>query len=215
MPLIVCGWYTPNYASWAEKITTNLDALDLPHDFVRVEKEGKYWQTVTLMKAQQVANAMVRHPDKTIVFLDVDCEVLNAGAIRAMESLAGDVGIYLRTKYRRAGGVRFGARSGTMFFKPTPGARSFVAKWVQLSRNAPPYSVDQDSLAVALGNVPEAMVHFLDVRYCAVAGDKLPDPFVLHTSASATATTRSAGKLRQTWARVLWWANQRKLAIQH
>jgi hypothetical protein len=204
MSVIVCGWYTPNYAPWARQITANLNALGLPHDFVCVEMQGQYWQTVTLMKAQQALDAMCRHPDQTIVLLDVDCQVLSAPAIHALDDLPGDVGFYLRTKFRRAGKVRFGARSGTMFFKPTPEALAFVRKWVELSREAPPYSVDQDSLAVTLGKTP-ALVNFLDVRYCAVAGDKVADPYVLHASAAATSATKSAGKWRRAFHRNLWW----------
>lgn len=211
MSIMVCGWYTPNYAHWARQIESNLRDLGLPHDFVCVEPQEGYWQTVTLMKAQQALNAMQRHPDKTIVLLDVDCQVLSAEAIRDLESLPGDVGFYLRTRFRRAGKIRFGARSGTMFFKPTLGAQAFVCKWVELSRQAPPYSVDQDSLAVALGKTP-TMVHFLDVRYCAVAGDNVPDPYVLHANAAATSVTRSANKWRRAVYRNLWWVTKGFLA---
>lgn len=205
--IVVCGWYTPNYADWAQKIIANLSSLGLPHDFVCVAPESAYWQTVTLMKAQQALNAMGRHPDKTVVLLDVDCQVLSAEAILAMEDLPGDVGFYLRTKFRRAGKVRFGARSGTMFFKPTSGALAFVRKWVELSGQAPPYSVDQDSLAVAIGKTP-TLLHFLDVRYCAVAGDRVENPYVLHANAAATSVTRSAGKWRRALYRNIWWVTR-------
>jgi hypothetical protein len=210
MGVIVCGWYTPNYAKWARQIEANLADLGLPYDFVCVEKQGKYWQTVTLMKAQQALDAMHRHPDKTIVLLDVDCQVLSAQAIRDMENLPGDVGFYLRTRFRRAGKVRFGARSGTMFFKPTAGARAFVLKWAELSQKAPPYSVDQDSLAVALGKTP-TQVYFLDVRYCAVASDNIADPYVAHSNAAATSITESANKWRRAFYRNLWWIMRGRL----
>jgi hypothetical protein len=213
MAVVVCGWYTPNYAPWAREIEANLDALGLPHDFVCVEAQGVYWQTVTLMKAQQALNAMLRHPDKTIVLLDVDCHVLSAPAITALEDMPGDVGFYLRTRFRRAGKVRFGARSGTMVFKQTPGAYAFVRKWVELSGQAPPYSVDQDSLAVALGKTP-SLVHFLDVRYCAVVGDQVSEPYVLHANAAASSVTKSADKWRRALYRNLWWVTRKMRPVK-
>jgi hypothetical protein len=186
--MIVCGWYTPDYRVWADKLFENLDALGLPHDFVEVEKPPHGWEQITMLKAGEVLKAMDRHPDKVIVFLDVDCEVRSAERLRELAHISGDVGFYLRTKWRRGGGVRFGTRSGTMVFKPTDAARTFVEVWRDLSDTAPAYAVDQDSLTVAMGKVPQCVLSFLDVRYCAVATDKLSDPWVLHSSASASAT---------------------------
>ena len=43
---------------------------------------------------------MDRHPDKVIVLLDVDCRVL--GDLSPLAEIGGDVGFYVRTKYRRS-----------------------------------------------------------------------------------------------------------------
>jgi hypothetical protein len=53
-----------------------------------------------------------RHPGEVVTFLDVDCEVL--GDLAPLAAVTGDVAFYIRTKYRRSGGMRFGARSGTV-----------------------------------------------------------------------------------------------------
>lgn len=184
--MIVCGWHTPDYTPWAQALKANLSSLGLPHDIVPVAPRNGSWAQTTLSKAQHVRSAINRHPGKAVVFLDVDCEVMCRDKLIELTQIPGDVGFYLRTKFKRSGGSRMGTRSGTMVFKPTVGARAFVRKWVELSQTAPRGSVDQDSLAVALGRVPECLVSFIDKRYCAVATDQLPDPWILHSCASAS-----------------------------
>ena len=84
--------------------------------------------------------------------------------------------------FKRISSIRWGARSGTMVFRPTPAARRFVEIWRDLSDTAPVYSIDQDSLAVAMGKSP-CTLDILDGRYCAVPKDNLQDPWIFHYSA--------------------------------
>lgn len=80
-------------------------------------------------------DAMDRHPDKVIVLLDVDCRVL--GDLSPLAEIGGDVGFHIRTKYRRSGGMRFGARSGTVVVRPTAGARAYVQAWITAAAELP------------------------------------------------------------------------------
>ena len=180
---VVCGWYTPDYKVWADRLLSNLTALGLPHDFVVVPKPIAEWESITLLKPQQVLAAMDRNPGKTIIFLDVDCEVLSASAMVSLSEIIGDVGFYLRTKFRRSGALKWSPRSGTMVFKPSLNARKFVEMWRDLSVSAPAYAVDQDMLAITLGKHPWSIT-FIDIRHCAIEGDKVSDPWILHYSAS-------------------------------
>ncbi len=109
-PLIVCGWFTPDYRHWADKLIASLDAVGAPHDIVEVPKLPGTWEANTMAKSAQLLAAMDRHPDKCIAFLDVDCRVL--GDLSPLAGIGGGVGFYMRTKWRRSGGMRFGARSG-------------------------------------------------------------------------------------------------------
>lgn len=199
---IICGWYTPDYRPWRDRLVENLDACGLPHDVVEVARPLGGWEKTTMLKARQVLSAMTRHPGKTIIFLDVDCLVVDADKVRALAAIKGDVGFYLRTKFRRGGDVRFGTRSGTMVFQPTPGARQFAELWARLSDIAPAYSVDQDSLAVAMGHAPDCLFSLLDRRYCAVQSDNLTDPWILHSSAS-NGRADKARKWKKRLARLL------------
>ena len=193
---IVAGWYTPDYRHWWNKLRKQLDMIGAPHDFVEVRKEDGGWEINTMRKAGQVLAAMDRHPDKTIIFLDVDCSVPGGYAgLAKLAQINRDVGLYFRTKWSRRGKSRSGARSGTMVLRPTLQARAFVAAWVAETSVAPRYAVDQDSLAVALGRAPDLSVTYLDVKYCAVRADKCPDPVIFHDSASLHTKTGKFTKL--------------------
>jgi hypothetical protein len=187
MSYIVCGWYTSDYRHWLDTLIPSLEAHDAPHDFVHVPKVDGGWEVNTMQKAVQVQEAMNRHPGKTIIFLDVDCQVL--APLDDLAAISGDVGVYLRTRFRSTGAAKSGWRSGTMVFKPNALARLFVHAWIEETRNAKRYAVDQDSLAVAVGRVPNLSVTMLGVEWCAVPADKCEAPKILHDSASRHSKT--------------------------
>jgi hypothetical protein len=75
--LVVCGWYTWDYEHWLPPLIGDLEQLGIQHDFKITDKpKGARWEHVTLRKAEQACLAVQRHPDKTVVLLDVDCRVL-------------------------------------------------------------------------------------------------------------------------------------------
>ena len=101
------------------------------------------------------------------------------GDLSPLAGIGGDVGFYLRTKWRRSGGMRFGARSGTVVVRPTAGARAYVELWRRMPRGGALGDVDQTALMVAMGRVPWASFTMLGVEYCATDGDKVPAPVIL------------------------------------
>ena len=204
--IVVCGWYTPDYQPWADKFLSNVKNHGLPHDVVKIEQLTGSWEQKTRAKADQVLKAMDRHHDKTIFFLDVDCEVRNPGKLLELKSRRCDVGFYIRTRFRKAGGVKWGVRSGTLLIQPTDKARAFVEAWRDLNASAPAYSHDQDTLMVAMGRVPGCAFSVLDLRYCATTGDGLSDPWILHSSASEN--TPKASKWKKLVRR---WLDQAKV----
>jgi hypothetical protein len=180
-PFIVCGWCTPDYRCWACKLVTSLDDRGIPHDIVEVPKLPGSWEANTMAKPAHLLDAMDRHPDKVTVFLDVDCQVL--GDLSPLAKIGGDVAFYLRTKCR-SGGARFGFRSGTVVVRPTPGARAYVHAWLDAAAEAPWGDVDQAAQMFAMGRAPGTSFTMLGVEYCATAGDCVPEPVILHDSAS-------------------------------
>lgn len=195
MSWIVCGWYTPDYACWWERLRTDLDRLGLAHDFRALLKLDGGWERNTRRKPLEVLDALDRHRGRTVLFLDVDCRITGERAdLDALAGIAGDVGLYLRTRWRSTGAPWSGPRSGTLVLRSTPRALALASAWVAETARAPAASVDQDSLAVALGRVPGLSLTTLDVRFCAVPADNCPDPIILHDRASRNSRT---GKLKR------------------
>lgn len=195
---VVCGWYTPDYAIWAVQLRQNLDRLNEPHDFVPVNKSPGGWEANTMRKATQIRQAMHRNRGKIIVFLDVDCEVMEP--LATLADIHGDIAVHMRCKFGRSGLPRVSVRSGTMVLRPTLLARTFVDTWADVSARAPKGCVDQRTLPMAMTLIPGLSVNNLDVRYCAVAGDQVKSPAILHDSASKALPKRSKF-MRQMYAR--------------
>ena len=176
--LIVCGWYTPDYRKWVDRLVPTLDARSIPHDFVEVPKLPGTWEANTMAKPKHLLAAMERHPDKVIVLVDVDCTV--HGDLTPLAGIEGDIGFSLRGKYRRSDGVRFRIQSGTVVVKPTAAARAYVEAWAAAAAEAPWGYVDQDALLVAMGRVPWCSYTVLPVEMCAMPKDKVAAPIIFH-----------------------------------
>lgn len=179
---VVCAWYTPDYAHWADALKVGLDRHGERHDIVEVEKMAGGWERNTMRKPHQIMAAMKRHPTDTVIFLDVDCEVLES--LAALAKIKGDIGLYFCAKVMRNGVARINARSGTIVLRNTPAATRFVRKWMELGRRAPKGTVDQHTLPIAIAETPDLSVTMLDNRFCAIPCDKVINPVILHDNAS-------------------------------
>jgi len=183
MTYVVCGWYTEDYSVWVSPLLASLDRIGAPHDFVRVEKASGGWERNTLRKPEMIAQAMLRHPQSAVIFLDVDAVVL--GSLDVLADIAADVALYLAVKRKANGNHALFARSGTIVLRPTPMARQFVRTWSSLSRAAPLGWVDQSTLLEALWRTSGLTIAQLDARYCATRKDRVAHPVVLHEQGSA------------------------------
>ena len=128
---VVCGYYTPDYAVHALDLKADLDRVKAPHDIACVAKREGGWEANVRAKPIEIAAAMLRHPDKTIVWLDVDCSI--NGPLDGLAQISGDVAFFARTKLKSNGKPIFCPRSGTMVIRPTVAARAFIAAWGQAS----------------------------------------------------------------------------------
>ena len=179
---IVCGFYTPDYEQWASRLRASLFAHGASHDLVPRAKLPGGWEANTMAKPLAVREAMSRHPDKVVIFLDVDCQVL--GDLAPLARLTADVAFYVRARRRKGGGTRFGVRSGTLVLRPTDAARRFVDAWVILSEAANYGDVDQTTLMLAIGAAPGVTFEALTAKWCATEEDGVAEPVVLHDQAS-------------------------------
>ena len=188
---IVCGWYTPDYRDWWDRLSSNLGDIGAPSDFVERSKSDGGWEINTMRKPHELLAAMDRHPEKTIVFLDVDCAVIGGKAgLAELASISGDIAFFVRSKWsQNSGRPVFTTRSGTFVVRPTRHARAFVNAWCEAGRSAPRYAVDQDSLLAAVGRTPGVSITYLYAKYCAVPQDNCSAPVILHDSASLNSKT--------------------------
>jgi hypothetical protein len=180
-PWIVCGFYTPDYRRWWDRLRPTLEQHGAPHDFVEAEKRSGGWEINTMEKPRQVLAAMERNPDKAIIFLDVDCEV--RGSLEPLSRIRGDVSFHIRTKRKKTHAKWGGIRSGTLVIRPTPEARKFAALWA--SQASLYGDVDQNTLMFAVCDATDCTFQPLPVIYCATRRDKLNSPVIFHDSASA------------------------------
>jgi hypothetical protein len=203
---IVFAWYTPDYRHWADKLVANLDARAIPHDIVEVPKLSGSWEANTMAKPVHLLDAMDRHPRKTIILLDVDCQVL--GDLETpLAGIGGDVAFYVRTSYRKNGGATFAAKSGTVIIRPTEGARRYVEAWIAAAKDAPWGDVDQSAQIVAIGRSPGTSFAVLGVEWCAKEWDNVQAPIILHDRGSwlggAPKITRTRRRLARLLGRVI------------
>lgn len=181
MSFIVCGWYTPDYKPWLGPLISDLDAIGAQHEFVQVEKRDRDWSSMTLRKPFEIRDAMRRNPTKTVIFLDVDCRVL--APLEPLADIPGDVGVCLNGRADKKGRQKIRARSGTMVFKPTEGARDFVDAWALRSTTSLKGANDQTTLAMTLSAHPVTLTT-IGLEWCAIPADGR-NAKILHTSASA------------------------------
>lgn len=188
---LVVGWFTPDYRHWAQRLVASLDKVAAPYHLLACEKSARHWEAETMRKARIVRRLREIHPGKTLILLDVDCEV-RRDLQPLVSSVKGDVAAYVRAKSAGRGKerARIKVMSGTMVFRPTPGATSFVDAWVRAEDECDSTDVDQTSLMIALGRATSFTFEPLGVEWCAFGDGVHPDPVVVHEHASRAARVR-------------------------
>lgn len=185
---IVVGWFTPDYRHWAERLATSLENTATPYHLRACDKGQGFWEAETMRKPRIVRGLRELYSDKTLILLDVDCEVR-----RSLDPLAasiiGDVAAYVRAKTagRAKDRARIKVMSGTMVFRPTPGADRFIDAWEEALSECESTDVDQTALMIALGRATNFTFQPLGAEYCALDRAAHPDPVILHDNASLNA----------------------------
>jgi hypothetical protein len=139
-----------------------------------------------MTKPRHILAAMDRHPDRTIIFLDVDCTAKSS--LDPLTQISGDVGFYMRAQFHRRYGWRFKAVSGTLIIRPTERARAFVEAWAQAADEAPCGEVDQTAQVVAMGRAPGTSFTAIPSEWCGAVGKpSASGAIILHDNASKDA----------------------------
>jgi hypothetical protein len=158
---VVCGWFTddPVYRPLAERLAASLDAIGAPYDLVCVPKIPGSWESNTLPKAGHALAALERHPDKTVIFMDVDYTAM--GDISWLARTSGDVAMQMVARRRKNGSARLAPSAQVMVFKPNENARRFIEAWIDLGREPRPGDTSEAFLTLACA-VPEVSISCLD-----------------------------------------------------
>ncbi len=137
------------------------------------------WRSNCAYKARFCQYMMQCHPDKTLLWLDADAEIV--APIEPMELTALPCDIAVR--FRRWGkpNPRDELMSGTIVIQPSDKAFAVITRWVNLQANSRDW--DQRVLDEARKQV-DCRVWSLDPRYCAIFDEGMADPIVVHHQAS-------------------------------
>lgn len=212
---IVCGWYTPDYRQWAERLAASCATHGERADLVAVDKRHASWEAETQRKPLLVRDALKAHGDvDMIAFLDVDC-VLREPLDAMQQWFTGDVALYGRSKIRTRQHLWF--RSGTLLLRPQRAATlAFVDEWCRQAEVGGAGTVDQDSIILAMERSPATLFQMLPLRYCATVYDvdkgliDHDDAVILHDSASTVGQVRKESRAAKKWRRLKAWLAERR-----
>lgn len=202
MSRIVCGWYTPDYAKWADGLAASCRQLGESFDLTAVEKRSKGWEAETQRKPLMVRDALAKHGDKDlIVFMDVDATV-EKPLDELQRVFRGDIGLYCRARVRTRRHIFF--RSGTIALKPGEHTRAFIDAWCVAAGQSAYGTVDQDSLLRAVEDATSATLQMLPIAYCATKLDvqnghvAMEHVAILHEQASFTSAQKESWLSKRT-----------------
>jgi hypothetical protein len=192
---IVCGWFTddPVYRGYAQDLAASLDQVGAPYDLVATEKLSGGWEANTRAKPAQILAAMDRHPDKTVIFMDVDYTAV--GDLAPLAQMRGDIAVKMGTKRRANGSTRITMGDQVMVIKPNVAARHFVETWLRAIDEARPGDSGETFFSLAVGRA----------RNCALAnmGSAYVATLLTHHRASKH-TTRMNGFGREMMHLFFW-----------
>jgi hypothetical protein len=125
-PFIIVGFFTPNYTGIATTFSENLRAQNQPFHLYAVSAND--WLRSTLLKPEIVLRAMGDYPGRTVMLLDIDCEVY--GDLSSHAAGTADTAFHIVVKQRAKSITKFSS-SRFVVFRNTPGARRLAEAWAE------------------------------------------------------------------------------------
>ena len=125
------SFYTPDYKEDYERLKQSIDKFGIDSDIRKVSKRDNSrleWKVTTLLKAQAIYKAMMKHRRHNIVWVDCDAAIRQYPAL--FDVFKYDIGVYY--KPRQDGTKEL--LSGTIFFRNNAAVRDLVAKWIMLNK---------------------------------------------------------------------------------
>jgi len=188
---VVTGFFTPDYREMARGFASNLAAHSIPRMLYSWEPGS--WQASTLAKPVVVLRAMRDFPNRTIVLMDVDCEV--RGPVGSILDFAADVslfiGVGLHPQNEPGWRMRAIPSSRIIVFKQTSGARQLLASWQEFCDDGESEISDEMLLMRAIGVTQGLTLAMLDRRFAARNPWDCPiDAVIVHNTVSRLSPSR-------------------------
>jgi hypothetical protein len=192
---VVIGFFTPSYRRLAEEHTVNLSRYAIPHMLYAWE-EGT-WNLTVMAKPAVVRRAMCEFPGRTIVLMDVDCDV--RGPIAPAVDFPGDIslwiGVGVHLKNEPGWRTRAMSSSRLLMWRQTDRAKRLLNMWCELTeKQLPECALDEEQTLIwAIEGVNNGLVvTILDRRYAARNPWHCPaDSVIVHKTPSPEITSRS------------------------
>jgi Nucleotide-diphospho-sugar transferase len=162
---IVCGYFTPDYRHWAERLAASLGEISAPFHLFAQEKVTGGWEANTRQKPAAVRKATLAYPERTLIFIDVDAVMHRTP--HELIDLSGDIGLRFRYRPQRRHRGELIPMAGTLVIKPTSRAKRFVDEWVSAASAGTGADNDQDALRIALVKSPFVAVASLPQEFSA------------------------------------------------
>jgi hypothetical protein len=184
-PLVVVGFFTPDYTAAAASFAANLCEHAISHHLYHRSKIGGGWSSQTRQKPSVLTEARKDYPDSVLVLMDVDCRV--RGDISGILRAPGDVALRIK---RTTLGSTFSRRyalkpcSRVVLARPTPGSSAFVSAWKSLCDSRQNGGCDETLLMHSMSDSPDHYsVGTLSLRYAGLElRDASSDAIVVHDS---------------------------------
>ena len=133
MNLIIVGYYTINtpYQNEAVKLINSCKRLGLNHDIVGVDNLGS-WQSNTRYKAKFMADMLLKHPDKRLLY--VDCDAVIHRLPDLFRSYSADIAVRFQDfKWRKNECL-----SGTIYMENNLKTRKLCEIWGKINKSEGP-----------------------------------------------------------------------------
>jgi len=147
-PLLVVGFFTPDYRPLATLLAINLTELKISHHLYARAKEAGQWGHQTLQKPSVLKQARNEYPHHILLFMDVDCQV--RGDISAILNSVSDITMPIGRKPMKNGtALKPGTR--VLMIKPTRQSDLFLDLWEEKCRmTITPVENDEIRLQMAI-----------------------------------------------------------------
>jgi hypothetical protein len=189
---IITSYYTKNtpYEKVVDDyLLKSLNKLDLLHHVIGIENLGSHQKNANY-KPQFVLDEMNGFPDKDIVFLDADAEVLQNPIL--FETLNCDIAFHFLDWFSWFGHHK-GKKEllpGTLFVKNNDKMKQLVKKWAELAKDS--YQWDGYILQQMLEHDKSIEIYNLPIEYCYMKtmpngnlpSVKIKNPIIVHNQVS-------------------------------